>query len=89
MKKKYYEQKKINLIEFLNKKDIEILKKFNIFIENRLYSEYEYDSIEEELFLYNKEDNSKNEILKVKKIKIVDYEKILKKFNRISSIYNL
>lgn len=89
MKKKYYEQKKINLIEFLNKKDIEILKKFNIFIENRLYSEYEYDSIEEELFLYNKEDNSKNEILKVKKIKIVDYEKLLKKFNRISSIYNL
>lgn len=97
MEKEYYKEKKINMIKYFDDIDICILKKLGINIENRLYSEYEYACIEEEVFLYNfgfenimhKTDYKRNEILKLKKISKKQYHNILEKFNKISSIYNL
>ena len=54
---KYRVNKNINLLNFFSKSDINVLKKLNIKIKNRLYSEYELDMIEEKILEYYEDDD--------------------------------
>ena len=89
----YSKEKKINLIVFFTKKDLSILKKLGILINNSLYTEKEFDLLYEYLFEYYKTDSKDNIIqsksLKKKKISKSDYERILYIFNYISEKYDL
>lgn len=91
--KKYFNNKKIEIINFLNFNQINILKKFEIFIEDRKYTEYEYNVIEMILYKYYETDINdniiKNEKLNERGVTLKEYEEILKVFIKISSYYNL
>ena len=51
-KERYYNERHINLKEIFNKEELQVLKKLGINIENKLYTNYEYECIEIDLFAY-------------------------------------
>lgn len=93
IKNEYVNNPKIDLIKFLREKDLDILKKFGIEVQNKSYTEYEYQIIEMKLYdYYKKYDNPcvvKNKKLIQFGINKKQYEEILDIFNKISSYYNL
>lgn len=91
-KEEYINIPKIKLYNFLKSNDIDILKKLDIEIENRVYSEYEYHLIEMNLYEYYEEKNNRikqTKELKKRGVEKKEYEEILNIFNKISSYYNL
>lgn len=64
---KYHNKKIIKLINYLNDDEINILNKLGINIENREYTEYEFDILKQEL---NKYDN---------RFEIEEYDETIKK----------
>lgn len=91
--KEYFDNKKIEIINFLNLNHISILKKLEIFIEDKKYTEYEYNIIEMILYNYYETDINdkliKNEKLNKRGITLKEYEEILNVFTKISSYYKL
>ena len=51
-RKKYYKTRKIDFKRYLNDKDFEILRKIGIELEDKLYTEYEFECITIELVKY-------------------------------------
>lgn len=89
----YSNEKKINLITFFTERDLSVLEKLEILINNSLYTEKEFDLLYEFLFEYYKIDENDNiiqsKLLKKKKVSKNDYERILYIFNIISEKYDL
>lgn len=89
-KKKYYTKKIVDFSKYLDKKDIEVLKKFGCEINKQLYTEYEFDIIDGKLLLYYCENGEKpDEKYKLENIGVTqkEYNAILKKFEQISKDY--
>lgn len=88
---KYYNNKLINIISYLDKDDMKILEKLNIHIEDKKYTEYEFNLIEEKIFGYylNEVDENVKTFFYRNKIDIKKYNLLLEKFNKIASDYNL
>lgn len=61
--KKYYDEKIININDFLNEKNIQTLKKLGIRLEDKFYTAYEYEIFSGEVSKYYKEDDYSEEDL--------------------------
>ncbi len=93
---KYHNEEFIDLKKFLDSKDIELLKKLDINIKDKLYSNYEFDTLEGMLLrYYRNEKEMSEEDLKLSKtldntgVSREDYNSLLEKFNKISDYYNI
>ena len=71
---KYHNRKIINLIDYLNDNDMNILNKLGISVEDKEYTEYELDIIKQELNQYDDrfeieeyDEKVKEDIRKIKK----------------------
>jgi len=62
-KKRYFEKRFIDLKDKLDKNDIAILNKLGIVIEDKLYTEYEFDIIPMHLVKYYNEDEETGDII--------------------------
>ena len=91
----YLEKSLIRVIDYLSDDEILILSKLGIVIEDKKYTNYEFDSIEEELIMYYRNNEMLKEELEnilfveEKGILFEDYLKVLEKFKRISKLYKL
>lgn len=90
--KKYHEKKIIKLIEEVTKKEIKTLQKLGIEIENKTYTEYEYEILKLELIKYYKNyDMDKEELKKAKPlingVTRSKYNELLEKFYQIDRKY--
>ncbi len=77
---KYLYEKKIDLKKFLTDDEIKILEELDILIENKIYTNYEVDLIEEKLLFYY---NNSKEFLIKKNVTRKQYKKLLNIFNKI------
>ena len=92
---RYYHKKIINLKENLSDKELEILKKLDIEIEDKVYTQYEYDIMMQKLdFYYDEiEDEGNDEAKEYKKsledkdVSIWDYRRLIITFDELSSKY--
>lgn len=83
----YKKNKKINVCSYLSKKDVETLKLLDIYIENELYTEFEFELLEMKLSFYYETDKSGNlimsENLSNKNVDLASYKKLLDIFYKI------
>lgn len=93
---KYCNNELIDLKKYLDSNDIELLKKLDIDIKDKLYSNYEFDLLEGKLLRYYKnEKEMSKEDLELSKpldntgVSRADYNVLLEKFNKISDDYNI
>lgn len=90
---KYSKKYIIDIYKYLSIKDLEILNKLGIIIENRLYTPRELECIDMELYKYYQEDENETvvEIPFLKKLNISknDYLSILNIFNKIYIDYDI
>lgn len=92
---KYFNEKIVDFNKYLNKEDIQILEKLGIEIENRIYTEYEFDMIEQNLLKYYKNieklENTDDKYTKIliNEVTIEQYNNILQKFSKISLQYKI
>lgn len=89
---KYYNNKIVELKKYINKRDMEILKKLDILIEDKIYTLYEYDMIVYELLLYYEDetddDSHFKKSLEDKHVDKKDYVELSKKVVEISNLFN-
>ncbi len=89
---KYHNNKIVELKNYIDSKDKEILRKLDILIEDKLYTLYEYDMIVYELLLYY--DDEKDEETPFKKsladknVDKKDYAALTEKMVEISNSFN-
>ncbi len=88
---KYFDTAIIDLKKELTEKEIEIIEKLEVKIEDRLYTAYKYEDIKETLGIYCSK-NDKHKELKYKKpekygISKEEYDLIIVKFNKIDNKY--
>ena len=57
----YHNEKFIDLFMYFSPEEKELLKKFNITLEDKLYTEYEFDVIDEQLILFYKNEDEMDE----------------------------
>lgn len=94
-KERYYNKRNINIMNFLNNNDIELLNKLGITVESKLYSNYEFDIIDGLLIRYYiDEDMSEEELAESKTLEGTgvtreEYDLLIEKFENISLDYNL
>ncbi len=87
---KYSNKKFIDILKYLSNADLIILQKFDILIENRLYTEREFEIYKIQLLSYFSEDSEKQiSILNKFNVLKEDYDKLLNVFNTITKIYDL
>lgn len=87
---KYSNKRFIDILKYLSNSDLIILQKFNILLENRLYTEREFDIYNMQLLSYfNENPNKQLSILNKINVLKEDYDKILNIFNKIAQIYDL
>ncbi len=89
----YSNKRIINIYKYLSLKELEILRKIGIIIENKLYTQQELEIFENNLYEYYKTDK-KNNVVKntyIKNIGITrnDYMRILNIFEKIYIDYNI
>lgn len=58
----YHNNKVIEISKYLDENDIDILNRLGIKIEESLYSEYQYDIIKQQLYMYSIDDEDDTEI---------------------------
>ena len=86
----YLYKNRINIIKYLSKDLEEVLLKLEIKIEDRLYTEYEYDLIDEKIMDYYTDGTFEPiKLLSEKGVSQKDYEEILNAFSKIVEDYNL
>ena len=85
----YHTKKIVDFSKYLDRQDIEILRKFGIEIRDEIYTEYEFDLVDEVIYLYYRESNEKNEKYNIEDIGMTqeEYDRILEKFIQISKDY--
>lgn len=93
--KEYYEKEIVDLTRELNKKDIKILKKLGIKVQNKKYTEHEFEDILIRLGAYYKDENmTPNDLKYVKplnktKVTEEEYNYISEKMDNINNKYNI
>ena len=67
---KYHNVKFIDLFMYFTPEEKELLKRFDIVLEDKLYTEYEFDIIDEKLILYykNEEEMEEDELKECKEL---------------------
>lgn len=91
---KYTTSELIDLKKYFSKEDFKILKKLNIEIKNKIYTEQEFEILDMELIAYykNEEEMTEEELKEIKElpenVKRDDYNKLLDKINKISKEFN-
>ncbi len=91
----YHNKEIIDLRKYITNKELEILKKLEITIKDKVYTGYEYEWLKINLLLYYKDKEMYEEELKnVKPLKEKDvsekqYNKILNKFSKLDKKYYL
>ncbi len=89
----YCNKRFISLSEYFDKNDLIILNKLDIILEEKIYTEREFELMDMSLYEYY-EENEDNEIiesdlLKEKLVTKEEYKKVLDMFTKISRDYNL
>lgn len=86
----YSNKKFIDIFKYLSSYDLINLEKLDILLEDRLYSEREFDIYNMQLLSYFN-DNTNKQLSILNKLNILpkDYNRILNIFNKIEQIYNL
>ncbi len=94
-RQKYFNKELVDFSKYLDKEDIQILEKLGIEIENRMYTEYDFDMIEQNLLKYYKNieklqnnDEKCTKIL-INEVTVEQYKNIVQKFSKISSDYKI
>ena len=91
---KYSTEEIVEIKKFLNRDDINLLKKLNIKIKNKIYTEQEVEILNMDLLSYYIADDMDEEELKMSKNLPKDasrkeYNKLLEKINKISRDYGV
>ena len=91
-KERYYKFNYINVQKYFNDMDINILKKLNVDLKDKKYTEYEFDILQQKVFKYYKDEEMTKEEMKFipnLPIDITDYEykNILSIINKIYEDY--
>lgn len=88
---KYFNVRKIDIFKYLDNHSLTVLRKLGIFIENKLYTEYEFDLFDEKLYDYYSDPDDKNILpcksLSEKNVSKKEYKKVLNIFLQISKDY--
>lgn len=90
-KEKYYNSRIIYIYDFFNKNDFKVLEKLNITVEDKKYTESEYDVIKFFLNLYYSEKYDEEEekaymkSLSEKDVSQEDYNRLLEIFEKIDN----
>lgn len=85
VRQNYINKKEIDIYNYLTQKQIEILSKLNIIIENKLYTIYDFDIKQSELLKYI---NNKQKLYDIN-ITNEEYNEIINIFYKISDEYKL
>ena len=84
----YQQKRKIDIYKYLDDEKRDILKRLEIDIEDRLYTEYEYDILDEKVLEYYTDPNDEElkpiKLLSKKGVSREEYNKILEIFEKIS-----
>ncbi len=92
-RKKYLNEPRINIMKYLNDETKEIFNKLEILIEDKLYTEYEYDLIDEKVLEYYSDETDSTYVppksLSEKNVSNKEYEEVLNVFSKIVEDYNL
>lgn len=90
----YHKKPIINFIKDLSSKDLEIFEKLGIKIEDKTYTEYEFDDFDDELLKYyidesmDKEELAEAKPLEGTGVSREEYNYILEKFDKIREKYS-
>lgn len=82
---KYYNNRNIDIMKYINKEDIELIKKLNIDIEEKIYTEHELELLEMAILQYYKEKGMSKEDMEFTKtlegtgVTRKEYNKVLEK----------
>ena len=92
--KNYHEKEIIKLKKELTNKEQEIIESLGIKLKNKIYTEYEYESLKINLIKYYKNDDmDKEELDNVKPlvngINRDEYNELLKKFDKLDKKYEV
>lgn len=96
-KEKYYNKKYIEIEKYLTEFDFDILAKLGIEVENKIYTEHEFEVLNMNLLEYyddpeedlSEEEKQYQKSLEGTNVSREDYNKVLDRINEINSIYNL
>ena len=72
----YYDKKIINIKKYLNEKNLQILEKLGIRVEDKIYTAFEYEIFAGEVSKYYKEDDYSKEDLEFVEIKEMEKENV-------------
>lgn len=92
--KKYHEEKIVDLKKHFTAQEFEIMEKLGIKVKNIIYTEYEFELLNMEIFDYYKDEYmSKEELKEVKSLEGTgvtqkQYDDLFQKFEKINEIYN-
>lgn len=90
---KYHTKEFIDIRKLLSPKEIDILKRFGIQIENKIYTEYDYDTLRMRIGEYyidkdmDEEDLEMSRSLKDADVDEEEYMQLLEKFDSIDKLY--
>lgn len=88
--KSYYVDEFLNLNNFLDDKDIELISKLGLKIKNKLYTDYEFDIFLGEILNYHydkymsEEEKEMSKSLRKTGVSRIEYNQLLNKINFIS-----
>lgn len=89
---KYYNKRHIDIMKYITKEDIELIKKLNIDIEEKIYTEHELELLEMDILQYYKEKGMSKEDLEFTKsldgteVTRKEYNKVLDKLEAAFSL---
>jgi len=90
--KEYYAEEIISIRKFLDEKDIKVLEKLGIKVEDKIYTAFEYEIFSGEVSKYYKEDDySKEDLEFVKSLEETgvsqdEYDDIIRKMDKMAEI---
>lgn len=92
LSEEYYAEEIISIKKFLDEKDIKVLEKLGIKVEDKIYTAFEYEIFSGEVSKYYKEDDySKEDLEFVKSLEETgvsqeEYNDIIKKMDKMAEI---
>lgn len=87
-KEKYYKDRTIDIMKYITKEDIELIRKLNIEVEKKIYTEHELEILEMDLLQYYKDNDINKEELEFTKnlegtgVSEEEYNMLLKKLEK-------
>lgn len=96
-KNRYFNKEIIDIYKELSNSDIEVIKKLGISVKDKVYTEYEYDTLNENLLLYYEEEDSNISDEEKEYVKSLngtgvsrtEYENLLNRLDEITEKYNV